>query len=562
MAVIANNNQKGQNALNPLQTIGTAAPAGQGQQAPNTPAQNNQAPAAQQQQGSGRFTNLQKYLQANQAGGQRIASNIQDKFNKDAQGVQQGIAGAGTQLQNKVNPLNTQLVQGQQQLRQGFQDPNAVLADQQKLQDFRNLQQGYGQNITNVQNTEAMRQQQLGQQLQQLQGTANLAGSEQGRFQLLRDKLGGANYSQGAQRLDQVLLQSQPNVSSNLQAGLQGVTKEGQQNLSAVEQERIRQINSLKGLSNQRKDEWENLLSTGISGDEIDQDINSRGLADIYVNSQQRLADAQTDMSQLPELRKRLAENKLNSRDVERLGLQAGTQLYDVDPNQFMSQTDYVPDITNTANVDEVKRYNALRKLADQDQLGGGMFGDESQAGTYKSFNYNKDEFDKATAAAKKKYEVDRVKDFYNQLAGTVKAPTIGQDIDPTKFLTPGTAALAGNQLLTGTPMQAYTSGAANVYQAALPGLLNGLTGDRFNYDNLYQAANQAMSGSGGIERVAGAATQGGSYDMARNMVAYKKELADKRARLLNSEIAPIVAAAPTAPIDWAKIKSEMAKKV
>lgn len=87
MAVILNNNKnedpnKEQPSGQTLQTVGTATPAGQSPS--GTPTANSMANnlAQQQRQGSGRFTNLQKYIQANKAGGQRIAQQVGSGFNK------------------------------------------------------------------------------------------------------------------------------------------------------------------------------------------------------------------------------------------------------------------------------------------------------------------------------------------------------------------------------------------------------------------------------------------------------------------------------------------------
>lgn len=366
-----------------LQTIGTATP-----QAPAT----SSAPQARPQQGSGRFTNIQKYVQANSGAGQRIAGNIQNQFDKNAQGVSQGIQQAQQQLEQKVNPLQQQLgEQGSQQLRAGFVDPNAVLQDQAKLGDFRNLQQGMGTNIANVQGTEQLRQQQLQAQAAGLAQTADLAGSEQGRFQLLRSALGspGNAYSQGSQRLDQVLLQSQPNVSRNLQAGLRGTVNQQRTGLSTLEQDRQNKINALRDLSGQRKSEWQNLLEGGTSQG-LESDIKQRGLGDIKTSAEQALESAKYDVNaNLPALRQRLAENKINASDAERLGLKQGTNIYDVDLSKYITQGSKDPNLTTAANADEVKRYNALRQLAGQDQLGGGIFGPQDQAGTFKAYEMN-----------------------------------------------------------------------------------------------------------------------------------------------------------------------------
>ena len=83
----------------PLQTIGTAAPVAGN--APRTPPQ-----------GSGRFTNLQKYLQANQKGGQQIAGQIGS--NLDKQNTQQS-----EKAKNYYNQLGQTIDQSNQTAQAG-----------------------------------------------------------------------------------------------------------------------------------------------------------------------------------------------------------------------------------------------------------------------------------------------------------------------------------------------------------------------------------------------------------------------------------------------------------
>lgn len=427
MAVIANNNQvddqkKGQNSLNPLQTIGTAAPAAPvtGTTAPNTSATSAGGAPAAQPQGSGRFTNIQKYLTANKTGGQQIANGIQNSFDKQANQVAQGVQNAQGSLDRSTNPLQQQLgQQGADQLKSGFQDPNAILADQSKLNDFRQLQTGYSQGISNVADTEKLRQQQLSQQAQGLADTAGLAGTEAGRFELLRKSLASPAYSQGAQRLDQVLLGSQNGVAANLQQGLNNTVDQNTQGISGLEQDRLNKVNALKALSNERQTQWNGLLTDGVSADQLDGSLQDRGLADIMASSQQRLAQAQLDKNTtIPAMTARLKAGTATSADLQRLGLSdlAGTKTYDVDTSQFLAQNVADPTLTSAADKNEVDRYNSLRQLAGIDQLGGSAFGDASTAGTYNPLTYNKDALNQALTSAKSKFQVGNVDQIIDQM--------------------------------------------------------------------------------------------------------------------------------------------------
>lgn len=243
----ANTPQQNGTAANgqPLQTVGTAQPQGSNVpgSAASTSSNGTTAPAASgQPQGSGRFTNLSKYLNANQAGGQRIAQDIGQNINNNLQQQNQQSQNYYNQLGNTINNANQTAQQGAGYVKQlnniGTQIQGATLTPEQladpkvaqaALQNRGNQDLSSIQNFTqspdfsNFQNIQAGRgidenllAQQQAKALNTAQGTVSAAqqaqqnlGSEDGRFQLLQNQFGGGNhpgYSQGDQRLDQVLL--------------------------------------------------------------------------------------------------------------------------------------------------------------------------------------------------------------------------------------------------------------------------------------------------------------------------------------------------------------------
>ena len=213
------------NKKNPtqLQTIGTATPAG-----PVTTSQ--AAPAAQQPQGSGRFTNIQKYLGANKAGGQQVASKIGSNIQQDLTKQQDATKKYNEQLGQSVQKAGQVAQQGagfQQKLGEiGTEIGAAKTAgyDARNNQQFSNLQNfTQSPDFNQFQDIQAGRgidEDLLNLQQQKAAQTANIAAqsaqtaqgqlaSEGGRFELLRKTFGGAarpGYGQGQQRLDQVLL--------------------------------------------------------------------------------------------------------------------------------------------------------------------------------------------------------------------------------------------------------------------------------------------------------------------------------------------------------------------
>lgn len=186
-----------------------------------------------QQAGSGRFTNLSKYMSANQGAGERIGSQIQNQVNRNVdtktsniseqnQKVRQGIEQGRAQL-NQGNQFNEQLTginkglssfnnmedragfdAASQQAQQFTQAPN--------FNQFQNIQAGQGVD-ENALNQGQGQAQIAGQDLSKFTGdNINRIGTEQGRYELLRNRFapGGRSYAAGNARLDQALLQNAP----------------------------------------------------------------------------------------------------------------------------------------------------------------------------------------------------------------------------------------------------------------------------------------------------------------------------------------------------------------
>lgn len=162
----------------------------------------------QKPQGSGLFTNIQKFANQNQGLGQQVGANVQNQANQ----ASDKFTNIQSQFEKQKEGLQGTLQQGQQFQQQLQQDPTKI----QDVNTFRNLAQGalqqdvqglsqYGQQAGDV-------QQKIGQTLQDV-------GTEQGRFGLLKNMFGGkkygTGYSQGQQTLDQALLQTQAGDLTN-----------------------------------------------------------------------------------------------------------------------------------------------------------------------------------------------------------------------------------------------------------------------------------------------------------------------------------------------------------
>lgn len=332
--------------------------------------------------------NVQQYLNANQGAGEKLSSGIQGGFQKQANQVNQGINKTKDVLNTGVNPLENKLGdEGSQKIQSAFKDPSSILSQQDQLDEYRRLQnKGYSSDISNLQGTISGQQQNLTNQVNKLGETTGLAGTEGGRFQLLRNTFGQPNYSQGQQKLDQLFLQAQPGVNRSLQKNLQGVSQQTGQQLNQFNTDATNRFQNLTGLVDARAQQAQNLIKGGIDTG-LEGDISGRGLEDINSSSQQRLVDAQNSVAQNPALRTRLANNQLTAADLKALGLSAGTQLYDTDLSEFINQQDATPTLAGVADPQEAARYRALQQLSGD--ASGDIFGGATEIGGFKPYEYN-----------------------------------------------------------------------------------------------------------------------------------------------------------------------------
>jgi len=214
--------RSGIGAPQPLNTIGTQSPSPTGQSPQAKP------------QGSGRFTNLQKYIQANQGAGEQIAGSIgkgvREEIGKEEREAGEYYKNLGSAISgaNKVAKEGHKYQQtlkeiGENVAAGGHKEGGGTVAKQREgqnfgLQDFatdtgfkqfQNIQAGRGidEDLLKLRQQQAARE--SGQYLDTAQQAQESLGSQGGRFNLLRQTFGGAarpGYTTGQQRLDQALL--------------------------------------------------------------------------------------------------------------------------------------------------------------------------------------------------------------------------------------------------------------------------------------------------------------------------------------------------------------------
>jgi hypothetical protein len=316
-----------------------------------------------QPKGSGsRFTNIKQYLGANQGAGQRVAGQIEKQADR-------AVSGQRKEADQQINQVRAGIQSEQQRLAQAGNVAQTI--SQGNTSDIQNLAQNQLQDVTALR-TGQNQYDPLSQTTQQALGslqnvadaygqTAQAAGTEQGRFGLLRNAISGPNYTGGQRRLDQLLLQGsgkealgtlQGNLRS--QADLQAKTLAEQQ--AALNP-------ALSGIKTQAQEAQDQILQALGSYQD-----KSGALGSLNQQLEEaRLAAIQKQDADLAAAQERISTGNLTDRELNLLGLQPDRRIFDVNLNEYsplIQRGDIDITQADIANADQMARLSALQQLA------------------------------------------------------------------------------------------------------------------------------------------------------------------------------------------------------
>lgn len=315
------------------------------------------AQAPQKGTSSGRFTNIQNFIKANQGsnlGGNisgrigGLSNQVNEQTNKEKQSFQEQTAKA-------FNPF-----QGGREFVQGaLQDPTKAAGSEQDLSRFQKITSGQYAGPKQLQNAD-----QLKQSAQNVQQIAGLTGSDAGRQTLLQNFFSKPSYNQGQRTFDNLLLQADPRELRKLQQSRAGATM-ANRNLAKTEQQAF-----AEGQGKTQEAAALGQEATGALGTET-------GKRDTELNQklEQISADEIKRKEDFNRVQQQLASGEINEDDAVRLGLlQPGTNdlskfelnTYGADPLKALQTNIYGGpfDRSSVASQDEANRLNALSKLA------------------------------------------------------------------------------------------------------------------------------------------------------------------------------------------------------
>lgn len=377
MAVNAEQNQQynqEQNANQQQQAPSTGAGAAQtnGNQAPSANTGSRVANYSSGQQagttGSGRFTNLSKYINANQGAGDRLGSGIENKVSTQNQGAEKDADTSASAVRQGIQDAQGKLATGDQYKQQVSSDNfNAqdIAGDANKLQDFTNYRTGSAIDEAALAKQNQAAQDSANAYQNQMQTQLNQTQTDNGRYGLLKQAFGGGSvyqnpYSQGQQRLDQLFLQSGgDNKIGQLQNQLRtGINTTG---------------NSINDLTGQVTNDVNDITTNEAAQSKAIQDAITgktndftTGLTNSVADvNTQRAADQQYVKDQYAKLQ---SGQQIDQKFANMLGLENGQHTFNATQNDVGSYFNLSPaqaaTMQDAATQGDVDKYKALAQLS------------------------------------------------------------------------------------------------------------------------------------------------------------------------------------------------------
>lgn len=347
---------------------------------------------------SGSYVNLQKYMNANQNFDQNqggFSGAVTGNINQQSQGAQQNTQAAQNAFQTQAAGNFNAFAQNQPVVSQALADPSQFVQNNpqgaQQFQSVLNAQYTGPSSLQNLSGTQNFAN--IQNQANAAQQSAQQTQSESGRMALLNQMYGGGgNYNQGAQTLDQMLLQNSPQAQQQF-AQTQQQANAAVQGLNQAQSQSQGMAQSYTQQANQMAQNAQQQL-TG-AGTNLQNTINQQVATD-NANAASAYGNVASGVNNNYQLSPDLASQ---------LGL-SGNETYGVNLGQYLSQSAPAT-AANVASGQDYATFNALQQL----QGGGHEVGnflnpaDASQAGTYNPYAFNTTAANQAIAQAQTAYQ-------------------------------------------------------------------------------------------------------------------------------------------------------------
>jgi hypothetical protein len=321
---------------------------------------------------SGRFTNIQQFLQANKQAGQQIGQAIGGGISTGLSKAKEKASTEAQQVGEAVRAAQGNVQQGQQFLEQ-MKGPafnaESFVQNEPQLQQFTGLRTGeqQGKDLATLQKEQLESSQAAAMANQQLQQRQQQLGDISNRYGLLQEFVGKSpNYGLGAQRLDQTLFQR---ASGNVLGGLQkSLQQQKQTDFKSLLDNIATLQNQISGVKTSGQE-----LAGGL---QTQANVNEQALIDALTGkiggvNEQRQAEQARYKEFFDILTSKKKDSTLDKELFEKFGLTNAERTYNVlnDPNLTLGQ---IANISNqmaqnyqdVAQQSDVDKYAALAKMA------------------------------------------------------------------------------------------------------------------------------------------------------------------------------------------------------
>lgn len=363
--------------------------------APSQAPQGGTASATPTGSSSGRFQNIQNYINANKGYNQdqgglagQVGSSLAGQENKQEQAIGNESNRYQTDASTAAQPYNYYLNNSQSSdsqdpyLTSTLQDPTKVANDPNALNQWQQYYSGAYTAPTAYDSSG-----QLNQNVQNYQQQNSQTGSESGRMSLLNQLYGNPGYNTGQQSLDNLLLQSNPGQLSSLQSTASNLTN--QLGGAYTNAQNAAQGALTAGQSAASAAKAAAAPALGMAETGFETGINQK-VSDINA---QRANEYNTQLAQLQ-------SGRITKDQATQLGINT-PYLYGVDPTQFLQQG-LAANIYQAASPEDYARAQALSTLAGQPTNTFLPGSNVSQSGQIaKSYSYNAPGLQQAIAAGK-----------------------------------------------------------------------------------------------------------------------------------------------------------------
>lgn len=352
--------------------------------------------------GSGTFTNLQQYIDANKPKAQELSNQITSGIEGQAGQLRTDLTKQREQnlgAQSQLGQEGQRLAGGQQFVSSTLQQAGRTPFTQEQQQQFEQIRQGQG---TNYQAPTLAEEQKRAEELKR---RSDQFGTAQGRQEELQRTIGGQSptYSAGQRGLDELLLGGDRNLRTQsirrareATAGLGGQLNTLQGDIQSTISDQAAKRQALQNFAKTQ-------LEQGV-GDGIEGDLYQRGYADIEADLKARqTADLIKRQQQNAALREAAASGVLTTDQLAQLGLEAGQRVYGLSDEfgQFIRDPQKAT-LSQIAQSPEIARYQALQALAGRT---GGISFDPSQVGKLPGVGYDETGLKSALAQRQQAFE-------------------------------------------------------------------------------------------------------------------------------------------------------------